>query len=259
MLHITEKHCFALYCPTLGTHLEHVTRQNGISILSPELWNRITTILRLKQDNTLQLFDGRQSVTIQLDKQTFATKKMVVGTVLEIKPIAPLAPTITVYQGLTKKEAFEEIAYAAAQLGVTHLEPIICEKTQRAWYGDKELTRLQGIMVAACEQSKQFALPIIKAPIAFDQALIQAHTQKSALTCAFETDGKKLSNLLEIITTRPLPAIELFIGPEGGFSEKELARFSEHKIERYRLTPTVLRSQEAFLVGVGSLRSIAIN
>ncbi|MFA6526953.1 MAG: RsmE family RNA methyltransferase [Candidatus Babeliales bacterium] len=251
----SEKHCFALYCPTLATHLEHLTRQNGISLINPELWNRITNILRLKHDDHFQLFDGNHCVTIQLDKQTFATKKMIVGTVLEVVPLTPLTPTITVYQGLTKKEAFEDIVYAAAQLGVTHLQPIICDKTQRAWYGDKELIRVTSIMTAACEQSKQFALPSIQNPITFEQALGQTQTKKP-FACAFETDGKKLSALLDIITAKPASSINLFIGPEGGFSDRELDLFNDHKVERYRLTPTVLRSQEAFLVGVGVLRSI---
>lgn len=258
MNHITEKHLFALYCPTLATHLEHCSRQNVISIINPELWNRITTVIRLKQGEQFQLFDNNQCAVIELDQQTFATKKMILGTVIEIIEHTPLTPTITVYQGLTKKEVFEEIAYAAAQLGVTELQPIICDKTKRAWYGEKELARLQSIMVAACEQSKQFVLPVIHTPISFDEALKkQAHNKKTSLTCAFETDGKKLSGLLDIITAKRTQNIELFIGPEGGFSQRELDCFTDNIIERYRLTPTVLRSQEAFLVGAATLRSIA--
>lgn len=250
----SQEHLFALHCSTLGEHLEHCSRENIISIINQELWHRITHILRLEAGNSIQLFDSCRCASITLEPQTFSSKKMIVGLVSSVTPITQLKPVITVYQGLTKKEAFEDIVYAAAQLGVTTLQPIICDKTQRAWYGDKDFQRLANIMVAGCEQSKQFMLPTINSPITFKDALLSLDQQTH--TVAFETDGKPLSFLFEKILVTKTQPLAIFIGPEGGFCEREITLFQQNNIERYKLTPTILRSQEAFLVAVGMLRCI---
>ena len=56
----------------------------------------------------------------------------------------------------------------------------------------------------------------------------------------------------------PLPEvgdIVIVVGPEGGISPEELARFENVGAESYRLGPTVLRTSTAGAVGVGVLLS----
>ena len=73
-----------------------------------------------------------------------------------------LTPQITLYIGLAKQNNWPEILYSAAQLGITTIQPIITERAQTKLPAEH---RLQQIMISACEQAKQFMLPIVKQPI----------------------------------------------------------------------------------------------
>lgn len=257
MMNLSKKHQFAFYSPELKNALEKGSCQEILSLDDSALWRRIVDVLRLRRGDQFDLFDGKDRVTIKLNEQTFATKKVIVGSILHHEHSKKLTPIINVYQGILRKEAFEAVAYSAAQLGITALKPVLCDKTQRTWHGEKERERLQSIMIAACEQSKQFVIPHIRQPISVDDAVHKATLHpETSYACGFETNGKKLSGLLDIIAARPTHTVDIFIGPEGGFSEREIGLFESNNIERYRLTPTILRSQEAFLVGVAVIRSV---
>ncbi len=57
---------------------------------------------------------------------------------------------------LIAKEAFEDIVYNFTAMGVASIQPLVTEKVKRSWGGDRERARLDRIMIAAAEQSKQF-------------------------------------------------------------------------------------------------------
>ena len=61
--------------------------------------------------------------------------------------------------------------------------------------------------------------------------------QTRAMTVVFDPDGDPLPSRAEM--TQPL----VLIGPEGGWSDEEVALFAEQGIARYRLGSTILRAE----------------
>jgi 16S rRNA (uracil1498-N3)-methyltransferase len=253
--HLTDKHLFAFFVPLLS---EKVISQGSLFECHDEaLWLRITQVLRLKQDEQFLLFDQHVHVTLTLHEKTFAHKKKLWGIVLLIEKNQRLKPEIILYQCLTKKTVFEEIIYAGAQLGVAQVIPLISAKVQRSWGGEKEMMRLESISHAACEQAKNFIPPGISNPHAFSSLLQKQPGEPDSVKLFFDVEGlplfaflKELSHDNRVIEKK----ITIVIGPEGGLTSEERVLLQKNGFSCYALTPTILRAQDAVMVGVGSIR-----
>lgn len=245
-----EKHIFTLFAAQpLPTN---ISIGQEIIIKDASLAHRITRVLRIRQNDTVVLFDGTIVMHIT---ECSSNKDFLTATVEKMIQVSPLQPEINLYCGLVKKDALESIAYFAAQLGVASITPLITQKCERQQeVSEKEMLRLKNITVAACEQAKQFWIPEIKKPISFNNVLGE-NSKNLYLYC--EAEGKKLSTILQ--KNNMSSAIALFIGPEGGFTHKEQELMNQNNFHCCNLTPTILRSQEATIVALGIIRNFYVN
>lgn len=246
-------HCFALYTPL---QLSSTIHGQTISLRDENLWMRITRILRLQAEEEVILFDDLQSIRIFLHAQMFQNKGVVVGSVIKQGQHQPLFPQVNLCIGLLKKESLEEVVYYATAMGATSIVPVITKKVHRSWGGEKELSRLFKIMVAAAEQSKQFIFPKIIKPLCFQEFLISDFcTIQPQQRIFFDVKGAPLLTKLTQYSIDSLPMISLFFGPEGGLVDEEIASLQEKKFCSIALTPTILRATDAVAVGLGAIRS----
>ena len=142
-------------------------------------------------------------------------------------------------------------------MAVTKIVPLISAKTQRSWDLDKEFERLTKIMIAACEQSKSFIMPELHNPIKIQNISKFLAANKCPIKAYFDPSGQKFINLLQKIQQLPKMNTTLLFGPEGGLTLEEENLISSVGFKTYALTPTILRSREAVIVGLGGVRSIA--
>ena len=149
------------------------------------------------------------------------------------------------------KAVLEEIVYNAAQLGVTSIVPLQTTKAHALPFSAKETERLFKIMIAACEQAKQFAIPQLKNPISLKEAVEDYQAERQLV---FDSTGKSCASFFSSLK---IPAsLTVAFGPEGGLTDEELATLEEASFEKVQLTPTILRSEDAPLLGIGLLRSL---
>lgn len=246
-------HCFALYT---SLPLSNVIREQAINFRDENLWMRITRVLRLQAGEEVILFDDLQSIRIFLHAQMFQNKGVVVGSVIKQSQHQPLFPRVNLCIGLLKKESLEEVVYYATAMGVASIVPVATEKVHRSWGGEKELSRLFKIMVAAAEQSKQFIFPKIIEPLSLQEFLISdICTMQPQQRVFFDVKGAPLLTKLTQYSIDSLPMISLFFGPEGGLVDEEIASLQEKKFCSIALTPTILRAADAVAVGLGAIRS----
>lgn len=246
-------HCFALHS---RQSLASCTTGQVTKIHDEDLWVRITRVLRLRAGENVILFDDAQSQLLQLEPPTFQNKKTITATLLESTVHKRLEPRINLCIGLLKKEALQEVAYYAAAMGATHLVPVLTGKVQRSWGNDKEQERLIKVMIAACEQSKQFIVPSIEAPLTFDQFLTSSvYSPQHQSRIYFDVHGEPLLQQLNEHRARLPKTITFFWGPEGGLLPQEIAALDQHGFSCAVLTPTVLRAVDAVAVGLGSFVS----
>lgn len=248
-----QKHEFAFFLEHLSAALASKNVGDSIALESEALYHRIVHVLRLQPDETLVIFDQNMHAYIRLG--VAASKKKIEGLIIKKTINSLLVPKITVLLPLLKREAFEEAIYSCVELGATEIQLMITDKTQRLFGGQKDIQRIHNIMIAAAEQSKQFAVPLVHVPLEFNESVTQ-HCTASAITVCCDLQGKPFSNTLTTLLTTQPPHIVVMVGPEGDFSESEKSLLMQHNVILSLLTPTVLRTQQALIVALGSIRAV---
>ncbi|MBM3893887.1 16S rRNA (uracil(1498)-N(3))-methyltransferase [Candidatus Dependentiae bacterium] len=247
---MSTAHTFALFSSRLPAQIFPGT---SISFIDHDNWLRITQVLRLTTGEKIIVFNEKLNAQLSLEAGTFTNKKHIItGIVTSINEQKPLAPAIHVVVGLTKREAFEDILYCSAQMGITSITPLLTKRIHRNWITEKDALRLKKIMIAGCEQGKQFVLPTLKQPHQLTDVL--SEISHNAFVCSPE--GMPLLPILQKIDLEKPQEITLLFGPEGGFDQKETELITAAGITPLALCKSILRSQDAVQVIVGSLRSI---
>lgn len=245
------KHVFALFYPDLSQY--DLTPRNLLPCEDKTIVQRLSAILRLRVGDSCILFDSKMYITARLHS---FEKKSVVLVIESVDKIVPFVPSLTLACGLLKKEAFEMVCYYAAQLGVQEIVPLLSAKVQRKWGGVKELDRLNKIMIAACEQAKQFSIPTLRAPIKLSNWLNEVEkTDLFATSIFLDVHGAPFAEFLDSVKKKNIPSMGVLIGPEGDFSEDERKSIIVHEFSALSLTKSVLRSQEAALASLSILRT----
>jgi 16S rRNA (uracil1498-N3)-methyltransferase len=151
----------------------------------------------------------------------------------------------------------------ATELGVSHVLPILSERSEKK---SLNMERLQKIAVEASEQSGRGNIPIIhpitKLEESFDYVKSHIGGDKRAIDrvagslqmLAFHTEGEFFS----AEANQPIRAwrrpstmqIALFVGPEGGWSEREVELFHKENIPVKCLGKQVLRAETAAIASL---------
>ena len=246
---MTSKHEFAVY-------VAHVSpKQKKIELQDADTVHRIRSVLRLEIGDELTLFDGRQQYKCQI---TAINKKTVSLSLASTEQSAQLSPSIIILLPLLKREAFDRMLYACVELGANIVQPVITEKSQRVWRNEHDLERVRSIMVAAAEQSKQFAIPEIQSPRTLQEAVARYAGAPIKLVAdpAGESLYKVLTDVKQCVQAGNGGSIVMTMGPEGDFTDDEKNLLKVASYQSVRLTPTVLRSQQAGALLLGVIRSV---
>lgn len=135
---------------------------------------------------------------------------------------------------VTKKDNFEFVVEKATELGVTNIIPILCERTEKK---NLNLERIKKISIEASEQSGRGSVPKIHQ--IFDLVDILDSDILPNRVLFLSPDGEKMPALNDS------EDVAIFVGPEGGFSEKEIKFFKDHNIIGISLGSQILRSETA--------------
>lgn len=236
-----NKHEFALFYSDLSLQ----KKSEVISINDAALVTRIISVLRLKPQDNLILFDQTLHVKAVLKN---CSKKSCSFTVTEWHKNKELKPHITVLLPLLKRDAIESALFSCTALGATTVQLVHTEKT-RKWQGEKELNRLQRIVVSAAEQSKNFAFPNIQIPVELAKSLelYAASTNKVFA----DPEGLKFSEVMKKSDIQK--EFLLFVGPEGDLTSTE-KKMLEDQFTFCKLTSTILKSEQALALMLGAVR-----
>lgn len=210
--------------------------QNTLIISHEATIHQIGTVLRLHPDEQIIVSDGKKPIeyTVSL---TESHKKNVEGIIISKKEVTPTG-TIDAYIAILKNDNFDLLVQKIVELGVESITPIITDRTIKKSINKK---RIESIIKEACEQSGQSVIPKLHEPIAFAKSV--EHALKKGEVFFFDMNGETLP---ENILHKP----QVFIGPEGGWSDKEIELIKNKHIPIYTLGKTTLRAETAGIVSV---------
>lgn len=154
---------------------------------------------------------------------------------------------ITIYQGLPKGEKMELLIQKCVEIGVDKIVPVNTDRTIVKLSGkeDKKVDRWNKISESASKQSRRGKIPIIEKIVSFKQA-IEICKENDINIIPYEKEKEK--SLKSVIKQFKGEKIGVFIGPEGGFSEKEINMAIENNILPITLGKRILRTETAGMV-----------
>lgn len=160
---------------------------------------------------------------------------------------------IVLVQALARGEKMDWIVQKATELGVAGILPVASERGEVKLDGeraDKRVAHWRSVAISACEQSGRARLPDIAPPAALPEALRTLATTTSRL-------------MLEPGAARSLASLDaadgntiaIAIGPEGGWSPRDLDALSAAGFVGVRLGPRVLRTETAGIAAIAALQA----
>ncbi len=205
-------------------------------------------VLRLSRGEQVALFDGSGHDFLCEIKDYQGNT--VVLTILEKKENRVTAVRdVVLYVALVKKDTFEWVVQKATELGVSDIVPVIAERSEKK---NINIERLQKIITEASEQSGRGVLPGLHDIVSLVDAVEAAKVRDGKVTqmIAFDPTGIKMSE--QEIKNTP-DQVGIFIGPEGGWSMKELDYFRKSGVAVYSLGPQILRTETAVVAALSKI------
>lgn len=142
-------------------------------------------------------------------------------------------------------DRFEWFLEKATEIGIQEITPVICDRSERKVINAE---RFEKIILSAMKQSNETFLPKLNPAISFKDFIKQKNQGLQFIAHCEETDKKSLKEAL-----KPNENITLLIGPEGDFSEKEIALAIENNFQPVTLGNTRLRTETAAVVACHSV------
>jgi 16S rRNA (uracil1498-N3)-methyltransferase len=183
---------------------------------------------------------------------TGITRSHVTGAIYSKRHIEGPITVITLYQALLKSSNFNFVLQKCTEIGVSSFVPLICERCVAKAPDDKKQERWHKIITEAAEQSRRDRIPTLEPALDFKQAC-----QIVANLSLLAWEGETASDLRSLLQSKAASAthhsVNLFIGPEGGFSPDEVD-FAQHLgIVPITLGRRVLRAETAGLVAATAI------
>ena len=145
-------------------------------------------------------------------------------------------------------DRMEWMVEKATEIGFDELTLLLCDNSERKVV---RTDRLEKIVIAAMKQSLKAIKPIINDMTPF-RSFVEAH-QEGGFICHCWPEGEKR----DLTAPSPLPSLKqqvVMVGPEGDFSQEEVAFTLRHGWEAASLGPCRLRTETAGLMSIISMQ-----
>ena len=220
---------------------ERIAPDIRLSIKDAKVLHQWRNVLRLKVGNEVILFDGF-GMDHRCELATLDKKEAICLVRESTKNAVESTQQLCLFVSLLKKERFEWLLEKATELGAAYIRPIIADRSEIKKFN---LTRAKDIVKEAAEQSGRGSLPALYEPMELQNVFKEYHYFSSL---AFDPHGEPFKK----DGWGKEEKLGAFIGPEGGWSARELELFREKKIPVYSLGLSTLRAETA-AVAVTSL------
>ncbi|MCQ2384201.1 MAG: 16S rRNA (uracil(1498)-N(3))-methyltransferase [Paludibacteraceae bacterium] len=198
-------------------------------------------VLRLSQGDTIQVIDGIG--TLYDARIVVPSPKRVEVEILAAHPDFGSHPyELHMAVAPTKNiDRFEWFVEKAVEIGVDSITPLLCRYSERKVI---KLERLEKIAISAAKQSLKGKVPVIHSLTSIDQFLSEAPEGQRFIAHCHE-DGERLLLSKQI---QPGSVCSVLIGPEGDFSEEEVAKAMKTGFIPVSLGNSRLRTETAAVV-----------
>lgn len=215
-------------------------QQNSTIDLEDTEFHHLKRVMRAQKGDTLEIINGMgilaQGIVTELNNDSATIE---ISDIHEEKK-KPFSLSLAL--GISKPSHLEFAVEKIVELGVDTIWLYPAERSERKEISPTQRTRLQNIVISATKQCGRLFLPTLEYVSSFEKIPTQTAT---ALFGHPENNCTELPELKN--------SVILFIGPESGFSEKEVQNLKSLGIVPYCFHPNILRTETAAIVGCALL------
>ena len=230
---------------------ENITNKHFV--ITGDEAHHLIRVLRVRIGQELNLFDGTSK--LYAGKVEEIGKGEVSGTIFASRAGFPPKLRVTLYQAIPKGERFDWLVEKGVELGLKKLVPLYTERSVTKDISDVKIARWQRVSLAASEQSGRSDIMEVAKPMTFSEAVkcvpekaLAMIPWESEITATISSVFKKADKVNEAF---------IFIGPEGGFTGREIDSAVAKGIITVTLGERILRAETAGLLALALVLNLA--
>lgn len=220
--------------------------------LNGDTAHHLIRVLRIRTGGKIIVCDGKETdyhCIIESINQSKSTVECQILSKIQCKT----EPTckIRLFQAMPKSDKLEWIIQKSVELGVHEIIPMDTEHSiKKNTKQHAKLERFQKISESAAGQSMRGIIPKIHSPMSWDNALMCSKGEFSI--AAYEKEElKTIKSTLK--RAENISKIDLWIGPEGGFSKNEITTMEEMGFHLITLGARILRTETAAITTIAKI------
>ena len=211
-----------------------------ITVSDKDIYHQIVRVLRRREGDVVEMLDN-SGFEYRCVIQNIGKSDLTLNVESKKLNLAEPEIYVTLYQSLLKKDKMEWVFEKCAEIGVSHFVPVLSEHSVKLNFN---MDRARKILKEAAEQCGRGKIPELSEVMSFKEAAAQVGSSGALNVFLHEASENILTGL-----TIEFKNINLFVGPEGGFSENEANIAGENNFKIISISRRVLRAETAAVAG----------
>lgn len=221
-----------------------------LKITEKDLLHQWNNVLKFKQDEKISLFDGNIEKDFIYKIKEINNKSAILEFDSNFKNISQKNEVgdINLCISLVKKEKISLIIEKCTEIGVSNFISLVSDRTEKKNVESFNRDKMLKIAKEAVEQSGWGHIPSIQEPIKLENVIkeIENKGELRKIIVLHTFDSKNHKNVINNKENlKKLGFKYIFIGPEGGWSDREIEIFEEKNINFINFGKNVLRAETA--------------
>ena len=217
--------------------------------MAGEAAHHLGRVLRAEPGQLYELSDGNRVwlariAGVERDRVEFSL-------IEELSSREPSVPTVLLLS-VVKFDAFEFALEKATELGVSAIVPLVAARSEKSLLAaaPRRAERWKKILREASQQSRRVRIPEL-APLSKPEVAFSAHSDRLKILLSERSEARSLRSILEgqSVAAR----VVLAIGPEGGWTDRELEVARQCKFLEASLGKLILRTETAVVAALAAL------
>lgn len=217
----------------------------------------LTRVLRLGVGDMVAVFDGRGH---EFSARVIAASRRDarVQLIARVEAAAEPAVALTLAQAVIKGDKMDDVVRDAVMLGVAAVQPLVTSRTEATvaqLTNGTRLERWRRVALASAKQSKRAVLPDVRRPLTLESFLQDPPASLMLMLVEPGAGGGEDVESLSALRGQPVPQdATVFVGPEGGWAESELAGARAHGVRLVTIGHRTLRADATPVAAISVLQ-----
>ena len=199
-------------------YLKQSLQEGSFVLLDEAIVHQLKSVLKMQAGEEVVLFsdaDGLAGWDFHFHITRFDASGISGEIISKIRNDREPKISLVLFQSVLKKDNMELIFQKGTEVGITRYVPILSQRSVKTGVNSERAAK---ILKEATEQSGRAFVPELNDTVSFADAVSQVKEDGALTIFAHEDSSAKRLEGVPLSSQR----VNLFIGPEGGFTEREV-------------------------------------